>query len=273
MFQKALILVGLGILAAAFRGCGKGYLKKAGALLVLLLSFLLGYFVFKNWMGGLAVASIWIFLPWVELLSRTRKLRFPVNNRLAREKAPNLQFFPDAAAAAHALENHFFEPVNSSGWHWAGMHQHFITYWHPEECATATICLCEQEDVVFSFLSITTETKGGERYRTTNFPFASMLKACDNLVHNHLPCKQKDFEGVLDQHRAFLEDRGVTDKDLLMPDPENIDNLIEAEMQDQLRHNEAAGLIATHADGTFSYTGKGLLFLWRQFLKDMIRLC
>ena len=58
-----------------------------------------------------------------------------------------------------------------------------------------------------------------------------------------------------------------------MPDPEEIENSIEVEMRRQVDHNLAAGLIELTSDGHFRYSMRGLLFLWGQFVKDMVRLC
>ena len=58
-----------------------------------------------------------------------------------------------------------------------------------------------------------------------------------------------------------------------MPDPENIEKNIETEMRDQVDHNLRSGIIRLTEDGHFQYSKRGLIFLWGQFIKDMIRLC
>ena len=60
-------------------------------------SFLALYFITDSWLGGLAGAAMWAFLPWVELLSRIRRLRLPVENRLSRRPIPNPAYFPNAS--------------------------------------------------------------------------------------------------------------------------------------------------------------------------------
>ena len=54
---------------------------------------------------------------------------------------------------------------------------------------------------------------------------------------------------------------------------EEIEDAIEQEMRKQVDHNLAAGLIQLTGDGHFQYSKRGLLFLWGQFVKDMVRLC
>jgi hypothetical protein len=60
---------------------------------------------------------------------------------------------------------------------------------------------------------------------------------------------------------------------LRMPDPDRIEGTIELEMRRQVDENLAAGLIKLTGDGNFQYSRRGLLFLWGQFVKDMVRLC
>jgi hypothetical protein len=44
-------------------------------------------------------------------------------------------------------------------------------------------------------------------------------------------------------------------------------------MRKQVEHNLAAGIIRLTGDGHFQYSARGLIFLWGQFIKDMVRLC
>jgi hypothetical protein len=61
--------------------------------------------------------------------------------------------------------------------------------------------------------------------------------------------------------------------DLLVPNPEEIELDIESEMRRQIDHNLKSGIIRLTGDGHFQYSRRGLIFLWGQFVKDMIRLC
>ena len=65
----------------------------------------------------------------------------------------------------------------------------------------------------------------------------------------------------------------INQNDLQIPDPDQLENNIESEMQQQVVHNIKSGIIQLTGDGNFQYSKRGLLFLWYQFIKDMIRLC
>lgn len=271
--RETLIVIGLVVLAVALRSARTNLLRKLGALTMLAASFCLFYFVTGSLCGGLIGVVLWFFLPWIELLTRIRRMRLPLDNRLSHREIPNPSFFPNAIEAASAMEEAGFEHVSDCGWEWAGMQQFFRLFWHPEEKAVAAVCLCEQSDVAFAFISITSHDANGGIWRTTNFPFAPTLQCPPNVKWNHVPCERSCFHQILADHQKYLCRVRVPAGGLRMPDPEEIENSIEQEMRKQVEHNLAAGIIRLTGDGHFRYSNRGLFFLWGQFIKDMVRLC
>lgn len=271
--RESLIVIGLIVLAVALRTAQATGLRKLGALTFLIASFCLLYFLTGSVLGGLLGAVLWLFLPWIELLTRIRRLRLPLDNRLSQLPIPNPAFFPNATEAAAAMEAAGFEHVSDCGWEWDGMRQFFRLFWHPEERAVAAVCLCEQSDVAFAFISITSHDGNGNIWRTTNFPFAATLLCPPEVSWNHVPCGRNCFHQILRDHRAYLGREKVPADQLRMPNPEEIEDSIEREMRNQVAHNLATGIIRLTGDGHFQYSKLGLMFLWGQFLKDMVRLC
>ncbi|MFD0893112.1 hypothetical protein KBB96_16960 [Luteolibacter ambystomatis] len=270
---KPLIVLGLVVLALGLRSSRTGWLRKLGAVTFLGASFCLAWFLTgRLWAGFLGVAA-WFFLPWIELLTRIRRLRLPLNNRLRHRPLPDPAFFPNAVEATHAMEEAGFEHVTDCGWDWAGMQQFFRLFWHPEEMAVAAVCLCEQSEVAFAFISVTSYDENGRTWRTTNYPFSPTLKCTPGVRWNHVPCERACFHRILRDHKCFLSRAGVGHDDLRMPDPDELEGKIEGEMQAQVKHNLDAGIIRLTEDGHFQYSRRGLLFLWGQFVKDMLRLC
>jgi hypothetical protein len=145
--RETLTVVGLVVLAIALRSARLTLSRKLGALLILGASFCFFYFISGSLWGGSVGIVLWFFLPWIELLTRIRRMRLPLENRLRHRKIPNASFFPNAIEAAAAMEEAGFEHVSDCGWEWAGMLQFFRLFWHPEERAVAAVCLCEQSDV------------------------------------------------------------------------------------------------------------------------------
>jgi len=271
--RSCLIVLGLFVLAIALRSARRAVFRKVGALVFLAASFMAFYFLSGGVLGGLIGVALWFFLPWVELLTRIRRMRLPVENRLRSRELPDPSFFPNAVEAAGAMEEAGFEHVDDCGWEWGGMKQHFRLFWHPEERAVSAVCLCEQGEVAFAFISVTSRDTAGRLWRTTNYPFSPTLKCPPHMRWNHVPCERNCFHQILRDHHGFLRKRKVAAESLRMPDPDEIEASIEAEMKTQVRHNLDAGIIRETGDGYFVYSFRGLLFLWGQFVQDMVRLC
>lgn len=271
--RESLIVIGLVVLAAALRSARTNVLRKLGALTFLAASSCLLYFLTGNVIAGVMGAVLWFFLPWIELLTRIRRMRLPVENRLTQRPIPNPSFFPNATEAAVAMEEEGFEHVSDCGWEWDGMRQFFRLFWHPEERAVAAICLCEQSDVAFAFISITSHDCEGKIWRTTNFPFAPTLQCPPEVSWNHVPCERNCFHQILRDHRKYLHRLKIPASQLRIPDPEALEAAIEREMRKQVDYNLAAGIIRLAGDDHFQYSKRGLFFLWGQFIKDMVRFC
>ncbi len=271
--REILIVIGLVVLGLALRSAYAVWLRKLGAFTFLAASCCVLYFTTHSLLGGLLGAAFWLFLPWFELLTRVRRMRLPIENQLSLQLIPNAWFFPNAPEAATAMEEAGFEHVADCGWKWDGMQQYFRLFWHPEERAVAAVCLCEQRDVAFAFITITSHDSDGKIWRTTNFPFSTTLRCPPDVRWNHVPCQCHCFHQILLDHRKYLSRARVPAQDLRMPDPEKIQGSIEHEMRQQIDHNLATGIILPTGDGHFRYSLRGLFFLWGQFLKDMIRLC
>jgi hypothetical protein len=58
----------------------------------------------------------------------------------------------------------------------------------------------------------------------------------------------------------------------MMPDPDVLDIEVESDMRQQIEFNLQAGIITPAEHQKFRYSFRGLCYLWRQFIKDMIRL-
>lgn len=271
--RETLIIIGLLLLAVGLRTARRNLLRKLGAIMFLVTSFAICFFISGSILIGLLGAGIWFLLPWVELLTRIRNMRLPMENRLRQSGTPNPSFFPNAIEAAAAMEEAGFDHVTDCGWEWAGMQQYFRLFWHPEERAVASVCLCEHSNVAFAFISIASRDDNGRLWRTTNFPFSPMLRFSPNVRWNHVPCEKSCFHQILTDHKAYLQRMKITPDDLLIPDPENLETEIEIEMRDQIAHNLKNGIIQPDGDNHFRYSPRGLFFLWGQFIKDMVRLC
>lgn len=271
--REALVVVGLAVLSLGLRSSRRAMPRKLGALGFLVAGFALFYFLFDCWWCGMLGIIPWFLLPWIELLTRIRRMRLPMQNSLRHRTPPDPAFFPHASEAESAMEEAGFDHVDDCGWEWSGMQQYFKLHWNPEERAESAICLCEQEEVAFAFITVTSRDAEGRIWRTTNYPFSPTLKCSPKVKWNHVPCERNCFHQILKDHHDFLAKMKVNRESMQIPDPEEMEEAIEAEMRNQILHNLEAGIIRPCGEHHFEYSVRGLFFLWGQFIKDMVRLC
>jgi len=271
--QQFFIIVAIIIFGFALRSCRTVLLRKLGVLVMLLASGLALYFLTGNVWAGIAAAAAWFLLPWVELLTRIRKMRMPLENQLEQSFDTNLDVFPNAEKHIHSLEKAGYEHIRNCGWNLGGMEQLYQLFWNAETKSVASLCLCEQSNVTFTYLTITSRDITDGIWRTTNFPFSPTLKPAPRVHWNQVSCTHECAIKLLRDHYSFLNQQGFIDDDISIPDPDHLEQEIESELRHQINHNIEHGIIQLTGDGHFKYTIRGLFFLWRQFIKDMIRLC
>jgi hypothetical protein len=261
------------IFGYALRTCKTAVLRKLGALVMLIASGLCFYFLTGSIGWGIGAAVAWFFLPLIELLTRIRKMRMPIENKLEQRFATNVTSFPNAAEHIHMLEQASFEHIRDCSWNLGGMEQLYQLYWNAETRTVVSLCLCEQSNVTFSYLTITSRDICNGVWRTTNFPFSPTLKPTPSVHWNQISCAHESLLKLIEHHYNFLDKQGFIDDDFSIPDPDHLETEIEHELRRQIDHNLKQGIIRLTHDGNFRYTTRGLLFLWRQFIRDMIRLC
>ncbi len=267
------IVIAIIIFGFALRSCRTIFLRKTGALIILIASGLCFYFLTGNLWAGIAAAAAWFFLPWVELLTRIRKMRMPLENKLNEQVYANTEIYPSAEAHHIALEEAGYEHIRNCGWDLGGMKQIYQLFWNAETKSVASLCLCEQSNVTFTYLTLTSRDLTNGVWRTTNFPFSPTLKAAPKVHWNQISCTRECTMNLIKCHHMYLSRQGFVDDDLCIPDPDHVSEEIEHELRHQINHNLNHGIIQSTGDGHFRYTIRGLFFLWKQFIRDMIRLC
>lgn len=273
IMYEFLTIIGILLVAMALRSCRRRIFRKVGALIYLLSSGLVTYFLTDgNIPLSIASVFIWFFLPWLELLSRVRKMRLPIENRLSEQRRPHLEQFPEADHTIDELESLEYEHSSDYGWEWGKSAQHYSFFWHPEERAVVAVCLCKQSNIAFSYITISSRDSEGNIYRTSNFPFSATLKNTPNVAWNQIACRQCSLESSLSSHQKFIQKKGTSSDSLMMPDPDILSEEVEADMRAQIKYNLDSGIIRPVDGGEFCYSFRGLCFLWGQFIKDMIRL-
>ena len=95
MLFPLFLILGVAVLSVALRSFQNPFSQKAGAVGILVASYLLVYFLTNSHVWGAVAAASWFFLPWVEILTRIRALRLPKEKQLRPKSAPSTDTFPN----------------------------------------------------------------------------------------------------------------------------------------------------------------------------------
>ena len=265
LFILAAVLLSVGL-----RSFAHPALFKLGSLCILGTSFLVGYFATGRWETGVLFAASWLMLPWLEILTRVRKARLPMVKPLHHQYPPSRDLFPDLAALTEEMKEEGFEQIDDAGWDWEDSRQFFRLFYKSDERLQASICLVNQGDMAFFYLRFSSRGKGGISWTTWNYPFSYSMKFAPQFRTNRL----RGDHGVLEMvtsHREFLAKSGVLAGDLSFSNPEEMQTSMQRDMEHQIAHNIAVGLLLPVEEGTVRYSWRGLLFVWVQFLRDFVR--
>jgi hypothetical protein len=271
MLFPLFLILGVAVLSVALRSFQSAFSQKAGALGILLASYLLVYFITNSHVLGALAAASWFFLPWVEILTRIRTLRLPREKQLRPKNAPSADTFPNLSEITREIENEGFVHVNDAGWDWEDYRQFFRMFYKTEDRAQATICLNEQHDLSFYYLRISSRAKSGIIWTTWNYPLSYGLKLTPHFRINRQRPDQS-FWQLYQSHREFLRRNRVETAAIDSLDEERIEKEMENDLREQIAHNIKMGVLKPTPAGDVKYSWRGMLYLWCQFLLDLVRL-
>ncbi|MES2570567.1 MAG: hypothetical protein V4710_11005, partial [Verrucomicrobiota bacterium] len=186
MLSNFLLILGVGILSLSLRQFHSPFFQKLSTLGVLATSFLTGWLMTGFWLAGLFCTLSWFMLPWVEILTRVRKLTLPLESQLTRRQAPNREAFPALPELTDEFEEEGFEQIEDCGWDWDYYEQFFRLFYKENERIQGAICLIEQHGIGFYYLSLSSRAKDGRIWTTWNYPFSYSLKLLPQWKVNRL---------------------------------------------------------------------------------------
>jgi hypothetical protein len=271
MLFPLFLILGVAVLSIALRSFQSSFAQKAGALGILVATYLLVYFITGSHLFGAIAAAAWFFLPWVEILTRIRVLRLPQEKQLRPKTAPSPDTFPNLNEISHEIENEGFAHISDAGWDWEDYRQFFRLFYKEEDRAQATICLNEQHDLSFYYLRISSRTKDGLIWTTWNYPLSYGLKLTPQFRINRQQPDQS-FWQLYQSHREFLRRNRVDTNAINVLDEEQIEKEMENDLRNQIAHNISSGVLKQTPAGDVKYSWRGMIYLWCQFLLDLVRL-
>lgn len=266
-----LLTLGVAVAGFGFRSFDHAWLRKAGALCFLGASYGGALALTGSHLVGVVAVAVWFFLPWLEILMRIRHLRMPLDKTLRSAFPPSSDRFPQLREMTAEIEAAGFERVEDTSFDWDETRQFMRLFHHREDRVQAAISLLEQGSVALAWVSVSSRLPDGRTWTTWNYPFSHTMMLPPETRLN--PVLDADsFEGLVAAHHGMLMSDGLQVEDLADTEPEAFSDLIQRETRRQVDHNLDQGLILLSGEGTFRYSFRGYLFLWRQFLRDMVRL-
>jgi len=82
----------------------------------------------------------------------------------------------------------------------------------------------------------------------------------------------QSFWQLYQSHREFLRRNRVDVGTIDILDEERIQTEMENDLRDQIAHNIDKGVLKQTAAGDVKYSWRGMIYLWCQFLLDLVRL-
>ena len=183
--------------------------RKLGAVALLAASFLAAYFLTESIWWGLLGAAAWFFLPWIEILTRIRHLRLPLEKKLRRKFPPTEEDFPHLRVFTREVEEEDFEQIEDAGWDWEEVNQFMRIFYNEEQRARVAICVNEHRHIVFGYISISSRTRDGKTWMTWNYPFSSTMKTSPDLRINRITGAHS-FNELLGHHFDLLLRNNIT---------------------------------------------------------------
>ncbi|HEX4086477.1 MAG TPA: hypothetical protein VHY22_16305 [Chthoniobacteraceae bacterium] len=271
MLSHILIIAAVATFSAAMRTFSHPALQKLGAAGILAASYLIGWFATGMPSVGAVCAGSWLLLPWLEILTRIRRLRLPLEKDLRHRTPPSRESFPALQELTGEIEDERFEYVEDAGWDWEDYQQYFRLFYKRGERTQASICLIDQNNIAFYYLTISSRAKDGTIWTTWNYPFSYSLKLAPGWRVNRMRSDQSFLE-MHESHLDWLRRSRVETEELEEMEPDNIAKEIQRDLHAQVRHNLAKGVLKETSEGQIRYSWRGMLFIWFQFLRDLVRL-
>jgi hypothetical protein len=271
MPSSLLLVLGVAVLTVALRSYRHPFLQKLGLFGILATSFLAGRYLAGSVVAGICCAASWLLLPWLEILTRIRRLRMPLERSLRHRSPPSEDYFPALPGLTHEIESEGFAHVDDAGWNWEDHQQFFRLFHRAKDHTLAAICLVEQAGAAFYYLSISSRGRDGRVWTTWNYPFSNSLMLAPQLKINRQRA-DRAFPELDASHGAFLLSNQVAMGDLTPLDPDAMPLEIQKDLSAQVLFNINKGVLTPTGEGHVRYSWRGWFYLWFQFLRDFVRI-
>ncbi len=269
MISEILLFAGLIAFSMGLRSFQHPAIFRVGHLGLIGTTYLFGYRMSDRHSVGVLLASLWVLFPWIDILGRIRHVQIPSKRSLSSQPAPGSRTFPELEELTAEAEEEGFTQSEDLGWRGDDHRQFMRILTHGQKRVQATIHYVESEEAEFFYVTVSSRTQSGEVWNTWNYPFLLSLKPAPNWRFQSVPGNFGLLE-ILDSHERWLSKNGVTNPVEIPSDPEAVQMLVEQDAAALVSHNLNCGVLAPADEGKVRYTLRGCLFLWSQFIRDLI---
>ena len=270
MIANILLVLGVGVLSTALRTVQIPAIFRIGTLGLVITSFLAGWLLGGSLWLGVVFASTWFLLPWLEILTRVRKLRLPLHRALEKSPPPPSSRFPAFGDLSDELEALGFEHADDVDWSHDDLRQFYRLFYNAPKRTAAAICLVEQGPFSFFYVTFTSHSRDGRAFMTWNYPFSYGMHLLPNMVANRVD-EDLGVEALAESHQEFLETSGAEAAGLAERHLQDLRPDFEKDLHQQLEHNIARGILARDGKELIRYSVRGWFFLWGQFLREFVK--
>lgn len=271
MISNILIILGVAVLCIALRCFRHPIAFRLSTVGIVVTLFLLGWLLGGSLAAGFVCAASWLFLPWLEILTRVRRLRLPVERTLVPRTPPTRNVFPGFSEITEEVEAEGFEYVEDTGWDYEDNRQFYRLFCHPRAHTEAAICLVEQNEFAFYYLMLTTRASDGRVFMTWNYPFSYGLSPAPRLKLNRIS-GELSFAEIAKKHEEFLTSNHLSGCQIPSVSPKAIRDELQNDLRAQIMHNIDKGLLKRDDHNLIRYSVRGMFYLWFQFLRDIVRI-
>ncbi len=274
-----LLCLGLLVLSFALWSYPQPLMRKLGGMAFVAIPGVIIFALTQSWLLGVGLPLLWVFLihPWLVIYLQVRHLRLPLQKTLRMKTPPSDEDLPALADLTQEIEGSGFEQVRDTGWDWDNFTQFFRLFYNPQYKTEARICVNQFEGRFFYYVSLVSSHKSGTTYMTTNDPWTTANDPFSYGMIAHPGWKlnrfvnARSFRDLHASHQKFLSDQGIKRDQVTEFNSEEMMEGIERDMTMQLSHNLRLGLLVKATDTEVRYSLKGMIFVWVQALRDMVR--
>jgi hypothetical protein len=268
MISEICIVAAAGFLSVGLRSFQSQACFRIGTLGFIATSFLAGWLLGGSMILGAIFASTWFLLPWLEILTRVRRLRLPLHRPLEKCTPPPSSRFPDFSTLSDEMEDLGFEYEDDVDWSHDETRHFYRLFYNSEKRVSASICLLEQDRFSFFYVTFTSRAADGRVFMTWNYPFSYGMHLLPQTILNKVD-EELSVEELALSHIDFLSHQSQLE--LIALEAGSLRTEIERDLRTQLEHNLARGILVRDKNEMIRYSVRGMFFLWGQFLREFVR--